>query len=53
VLHRSEVQEWQVRVEEAQEKARTLDTLNGVLRKERDSYRQVSECLLEFMMKLT
>ncbi len=42
VLHRSEVQEWQVRLEEAQEKARTLDTLNNGLRHERDSFRKVS-----------
>ncbi len=41
VLHRSEVQEWQVRLEEAQEKARTLDTLNVGLRQERDSFRKV------------
>ena len=41
VLLRSEVNEWKVRVEEEQEKTKTVSGVNSILRQERDQLRQV------------
>jgi hypothetical protein len=41
-----------VRLEEAQEKARTLDTLNTGLRHERDSFRKVSFLGIKIILSL-
>ncbi len=41
-----------MRLEEAQEKARTLDTLNTGLRHERDSFRKVSFLGIKIILSL-
>ena len=42
MLQTSEVSEWKVRVEEEQEKLKTISGVNTILRQERDQLRQVT-----------